>query len=605
MAELAKLMGAKWAHLTEDEKKVYYDQAAQEKLEYEQALAKLSPAELVALNAPSNSASSLISFPMSRIRKIAKLDPEVGAIGKDATFLLTSAVELFAQFLCSEAVLQADRHNRKTVNRTDIARACANHSSLWFLRQDFPLTSTIESASTRRGRPSTSSRKGKSSTTADESTTDNRLNEEGASASCDTENAGGVTSKPKPSVFNQLLAHSSSTSGSKVVREIVLPPPELRGDRGTTNIISTLDIELEEGNDGEDGTRNDEETSASPATGVSAAVSKGKKPSAGKTAGSKANAKATANVGATPKQQPKGLIGYVKRLENAEEAREHWKKQWADKDAELRQAADNVRRTRLQANKDPGSASDEEGADDVESEEGALSIDALRARLGLQRGAAARQQGKTRGGKVSRGGKRSGAGVNDNYVPDFTELLRRQQVGNNQNVDTNADMQEDEEDRQSVLSYASFPDESRDPPGTSGAGSSFSTAKKHGGSSIADNISVDDVEDLDDFVDEEDETTAIHHGLTEVEDIDDPDAEVAVEPMARLEMETEELLSSQLDDRVEFSRAPDVDAGEILDDPDESGDEYFFAEKRVDVLPPELVSQPKPLARFREDDADE
>jgi hypothetical protein len=47
------------------------------------------------------------SLPISRVKKIAKLDPACGNLGKDAAYVLTLATELFLEALGEEALVVA------------------------------------------------------------------------------------------------------------------------------------------------------------------------------------------------------------------------------------------------------------------------------------------------------------------------------------------------------------------------------------------------------------------------------------------------------------------------------------------------------------------
>ena len=52
-------------------------------------------------------ADAELKFPLSRIKRLAKLDPEVGTVTKEATHALALAAELFIGTLASEAAAVA------------------------------------------------------------------------------------------------------------------------------------------------------------------------------------------------------------------------------------------------------------------------------------------------------------------------------------------------------------------------------------------------------------------------------------------------------------------------------------------------------------------
>uniref|UniRef100_A0A1I7XTC1 CBFD_NFYB_HMF domain-containing protein n=1 Tax=Heterorhabditis bacteriophora TaxID=37862 RepID=A0A1I7XTC1_HETBA len=72
-----------------------------------------------------------IDLPLSRVKKICRLDPELSAINYDAVLLVTKATELFVEELAKTAYTQAVLDKRKTIQLKDIDRAIG---SKWMFR---------------------------------------------------------------------------------------------------------------------------------------------------------------------------------------------------------------------------------------------------------------------------------------------------------------------------------------------------------------------------------------------------------------------------------------------------------------------------------------
>ena len=86
--------------------------------------------------AGSSSGSFELILPVARMRKIAKLDPEVRGIGKEAISLITYATELFTRKLGLEANRLAQIQNRRKLLPEDVAEACSTREQFIFLNED-------------------------------------------------------------------------------------------------------------------------------------------------------------------------------------------------------------------------------------------------------------------------------------------------------------------------------------------------------------------------------------------------------------------------------------------------------------------------------------
>lgn len=141
VAAVAKGIGVLWAGLTEDEKKVYQDKAAEEKERlakelqaWKDAGGELVEQELLPAAAATNTGP--LVFPCARIRKICKLDPDVRGISKEAVALVTKAAEVFAAKIGTETMRVAAIQNRRKLQAADVAQVCASREQFLFLRED-------------------------------------------------------------------------------------------------------------------------------------------------------------------------------------------------------------------------------------------------------------------------------------------------------------------------------------------------------------------------------------------------------------------------------------------------------------------------------------
>mmetsp|Transcript_2684 Transcript_2684/g.7356 ORF Transcript_2684/g.7356 Transcript_2684/m.7356 type:complete len:336 (+) Transcript_2684:291-1298(+) len=140
VAAQAKRIGALWNAMSDGEKDGYKAIAAEEK-EAVAAWRRLHPdprGELEGTEGdPSATADGTdLVFPVGRIRKIAKLDPEVKALSKEALNLVVKTAELFLARLGKEASGVARMENRRTLLADDVAVVCTQREAFRFLKDD-------------------------------------------------------------------------------------------------------------------------------------------------------------------------------------------------------------------------------------------------------------------------------------------------------------------------------------------------------------------------------------------------------------------------------------------------------------------------------------
>ncbi|KAI5961767.1 hypothetical protein CANMA_003744 [Candida margitis] len=115
--------------------------------------------------------SSQMSLPMSKIKKIFKMDPDFSGASQGAVYATGLATELFVQYFVEQASLMAKVDKRKKIQYKDFANAVSSHDALNFLGDTIPKTypigdliqkkkvNTIESIQQRPSKPVEDSQK--------------------------------------------------------------------------------------------------------------------------------------------------------------------------------------------------------------------------------------------------------------------------------------------------------------------------------------------------------------------------------------------------------------------------------------------------------------
>ncbi|KAJ9584457.1 hypothetical protein L9F63_021211 [Diploptera punctata] len=75
----------------------------------------------------------MLHLPISRVRTIMKVDPEVHIASQEAVFLITKSTELFLESLAKEAYRFTAQGKRKTLQKKDIDNAIESADCLSFL----------------------------------------------------------------------------------------------------------------------------------------------------------------------------------------------------------------------------------------------------------------------------------------------------------------------------------------------------------------------------------------------------------------------------------------------------------------------------------------
>ncbi|KAG0134255.1 histone-fold-containing protein [Tuber indicum] len=91
---------------------------------------------------PSEEVTGHSALPLSRVKKIIRLDDDVNGCSNNAAFLVTIAAEMFVQYLAEQGLKMTygDRKQRKTMQYKDLATAVARVENLEFLADVIPPT---------------------------------------------------------------------------------------------------------------------------------------------------------------------------------------------------------------------------------------------------------------------------------------------------------------------------------------------------------------------------------------------------------------------------------------------------------------------------------
>ncbi|KAF7775842.1 transcriptional regulator family: Histone-like TF [Agaricus bisporus var. burnettii] len=90
-------------------------------------------------------------LPLARIKKVMKSDPDVKMIAADAPILFCKACEIFIAEITARAFIIADSNKRRTLSRSDIAKALGKSDQFDFLidivpRDEIPFPGVVASA---------------------------------------------------------------------------------------------------------------------------------------------------------------------------------------------------------------------------------------------------------------------------------------------------------------------------------------------------------------------------------------------------------------------------------------------------------------------------
>mmetsp|Transcript_298 Transcript_298/g.355 ORF Transcript_298/g.355 Transcript_298/m.355 type:complete len:350 (+) Transcript_298:125-1174(+) len=142
--EVAKALGEKYRGISIEEKERLEGLAKAEKERYNREIqaAKandlLSGEDLHSSSSSSGAATTELSLPLGRVRKIVKLDNEVKAVNKEALVAIAKATELFIAYMGIRCTQTATQRGVRTVKDQDLVQTIHSLETMSFLRLDFP-----------------------------------------------------------------------------------------------------------------------------------------------------------------------------------------------------------------------------------------------------------------------------------------------------------------------------------------------------------------------------------------------------------------------------------------------------------------------------------
>lgn len=89
---------------------------------------------------------AVMSLPLSKIKKIFKMDPDYFSASQGAVFATGAATELFVQYFMEHASMNAKMEKRKKIQYKDLSTAVSNQDALQFLSDTIPKTQPVGQA---------------------------------------------------------------------------------------------------------------------------------------------------------------------------------------------------------------------------------------------------------------------------------------------------------------------------------------------------------------------------------------------------------------------------------------------------------------------------
>ncbi|KAK4234634.1 histone-fold-containing protein [Achaetomium macrosporum] len=95
---------------------------------------------------PRKEVTGQTQLPLTRVKKIIAVDPDITVCSNNAAFVITVATEMFVQYLTSEAqnMTKLERKPRRNIQYKDIANAISHQDNLEFLEDIVPKTASYK-----------------------------------------------------------------------------------------------------------------------------------------------------------------------------------------------------------------------------------------------------------------------------------------------------------------------------------------------------------------------------------------------------------------------------------------------------------------------------
>lgn len=86
------------------------------------------------------------TLPLSKVKRIFKLDPEYSGAAASAAYATAVATELFVQYLAEQSAMIARTERRKKIQYKDVSAAANSQEALFFLSDTIPKTQVLGDA---------------------------------------------------------------------------------------------------------------------------------------------------------------------------------------------------------------------------------------------------------------------------------------------------------------------------------------------------------------------------------------------------------------------------------------------------------------------------
>lgn len=86
------------------------------------------------------------TLPLSKVKRIFKLDPEYSGAAASAAYATAVATELFVQYLAEQSAMRARTERRKKIQYKDVSAAANSQEALYFLSDTIPKTQLLGDA---------------------------------------------------------------------------------------------------------------------------------------------------------------------------------------------------------------------------------------------------------------------------------------------------------------------------------------------------------------------------------------------------------------------------------------------------------------------------
>ncbi|KAK0620392.1 histone-fold-containing protein [Immersiella caudata] len=95
---------------------------------------------------PRKEVTGQTQLPLTRVKKIIAVDPDIAVCSNNAAFVITLATELFIQHFVTEGqnMAKMERKPRRNIQYKDLANAVSHHDNLEFLEDVIPKTTTYK-----------------------------------------------------------------------------------------------------------------------------------------------------------------------------------------------------------------------------------------------------------------------------------------------------------------------------------------------------------------------------------------------------------------------------------------------------------------------------